>query len=345
MYRVVRGSRVLGTTTGTTFTDTLLWPSTSYSYSVFALDGAGATVATLTATATTSALPSSGFPRPFGVSSFWNLRLPSAPVVSARNGDYIGYFVAHATNPNLSVGTWSVPVAEAHPSDATFAVPCTKYTCTLGAFGAFGIPVTAQHDPSGDGHLAVYDPLSNREWDLWQASFDGASWSASAGAAVSMAGAGLAAANTGAGDAANFPLLGGLVRPEEILQGHIDHALVFGLPGIGAGAPVCPATHNAPTSSDPNALREGTLLQLDPTLDVNTLAIPAWAKTVARAMQSYGMYLRDNAGALGVYAENPLGRGYNPWPALLGSTSEYPSLNGIPWNRFRVLAAPDYPNC
>lgn len=346
-YRVLRGSLVVGTTSATSFTDTLLWPQTAYTYSIQALSSAGTQVATLAAGASTTALPAGGFPRPFAPTSFWNTPIAPDAALAPNSSALASFFAAHATSPALSIGAFSVPVSEAHPSDSLFTVPCTLYACTLSAFGAFRIPVTAHADPSSDGHLAVYDASTNREWDFWQAKSSGGTWSASAGAAVSMDATGVAPAGTASGNAANLPLLGGLIRPEEIAQGHIDHALVFGLPGIGAGAPVCPATHNASTSSDPNAPREGAHLQLDPSVDVSSLAIPAWAKIVARAMQVYGMYLRDSSGSLGVYAENPLGRGYNPWPSVLGiaAGNDYPSITGIPWSKFRVIAAPDYPNC
>jgi hypothetical protein len=149
---------------------------------------------------------------------------------------------------------------------------------------------------------------------------------------------GIAPAGTASGNAANFPLLGGLIRPEEILQGHIDHALVFGMPHVGSGRPFCPATHNA--GSTAGGLPEGVKVQLDPTIDVNALAIPAWEKTIARAMQVYGMYLRDGGGTLSVYAENPLSRGYDAWAPLGLGGVDSASLAGIPWNRFRVLDAP-----
>ena len=81
-------------------------------------------------------------------------------------------------------------------------------------------------------------------------------------------------------------------------------------------------------------------MQLDPSVDVGALAIPRWEKTIARAMQDYGMYLRDNGGTLGVYAENPISRGYDAWSPLgLGSVGSV-SLPSIPWNRFRLLAPP-----
>ena len=160
-----------------------------------------------------------------------------------------------------------------------------------------------------------------------------------------MDGTGVAPPNGGSGNAANFPLLGGLIRPEEIAQGRIDHALVFGMPGIGQGPPVCPASHNAPTSTDPNALREGQLLQLDPTLNVDAMNIPAWQKTIMRAMQTYGMYLRDNSGAFAVYGENVVSRGYDAWANVGLGGRDYLMLSSMPWDRFRVVAAPDYPNC
>lgn len=346
-YRVLRGTLIIGTTTATRFTDTLLWPSTTYTYTIQALSSSGALLATWGASTATTALPATGFPRPFAVTSFWNTPIASSPQLAPDDKELAGFLSSHAINPALSIGAWSVPVAESHSSDPSYTVPCTTYACTLGAFGPFRIPVTARADTSSDGHLAVYDPIAGREWDLWQAKSNGSSWSTSAGAAVSSVDSGVAPGNTAGADAANFPLLGGLIRPEEIAQGHIDHALVFGLPGVGAGAPVCPATHNASTSSDPSAPREGTHVQLDPSIDVSSLPIPAYAKIVARAMQVYGMYLRDSSGSLGVYAENPLGRGYNPWPSVLGiaAGNDFPTLAGIPWSKFRVLEAPDYPNC
>jgi hypothetical protein len=175
--------------------------------------------------------------------------------------------------PNMTLGKWGVAVAESHPTDALFNVPCTKYACTLGAFGAFRIPDTAAPDPSADGHLAVYDSSSAREWDMWQAVKSGTSWNASAGAAISTNGNGTAPVGTASGNAANFPLLGGLIRPEEILQGHIDHALAFGMPGVSQLGYVCPATHHDGTTTNPNALEEGTRLQLDPSVDVASLIV------------------------------------------------------------------------
>jgi hypothetical protein len=339
-YRVLRGGLLVGQTTATTYTDVLLWPRTTYSYEVDAVSPAGAKLKVLTGQGTTTLLAASGFPRPFPAASIWNTPVGGAPV-AANSSALMTYFLAHLLHPNMTLRDWGVAVSETHASDSVFTVPCTRYSnCTLGAFGAFPIPRTAAPDPSADGYLAVVDPSSQREWDMWQATSSGASWSASAGAALSTTGNGTAPEGTASGDAANLPLLGGIVRPEEILQGHIDHALVFGMPGVSDLGHVCPATHNDGSSSDPNALMEGARLQLDPSVNVESLPIPAWQKTIARAIQKYGMYLRDNGGSFVIYAENPVARGYDAWSKAGLPSGDSVSIVGIPWDKLRVIGPP-----
>jgi hypothetical protein len=341
LYRVFRNGVLVGQVNApaASYTDALLWPRTTYSYEVDPVTVDGARLASVQAQATTTQLPASGFPRPFGPASVWNT--PAGSTAPAANAAALAaWFRAHVVNPNMTLHAWGVPVAEARPTDTPVTVPCTYYlNCTLGGFGAVPIPDTAAADPASDGHLAVVDPASQREWDMWQARRVGGVWSASAGAAVDMAGNGTAPPGTASGDAANFPLLGGLVRPEEILQGHIDHALVFGMPGVSSTGQVCPATHHDGSTTDPDALQEGTHVRLDPSVDVDALPIPQWEKTIARTLQTYGMYLRDQGGSLAVWAENPVARGYDAW-AKVGLSGDSVSLAGIPWSRIQVLSPP-----
>lgn len=338
-YRVSRGTLVLGTTSGATFTDALLWPSTQYSYKVDALSATGSVLSSVTARGTTKPLPSTGFPSLFPAGSIWNTPVGSAPTAPNSAGE-LSYILARMKNPNMTMRDWGVAVAEARPTDPTYSVPCLVYQCTLAAYGNVPIPSTAAPDPSSDGQMAVYDPSSKREWDMWQAAKGGSGWTSSAGAGVSLNGNGVAPAGTASGDAANLPLLGGLIRPEEILQGHIDHALVFSMPGVSDLGHVCPATHNDGSSSDPNAPMEGTRLQLDPSVDVDSLGLPAWEKPIVRAMQQYGMYLRDGGGSFAIYGENPISRGYDAWSKVGMPSGDQAGLTGIPWSKLRVVAAP-----
>ena len=130
------------------------------------------------------------------------------------------------------------------------------------------------------------------------------------------------------------------MRPEEIVQGHIDHALVFGMPGVSDLGHVCPATHNDGSSSDPNAPMEGTHLQLDPAVtSTRSRSRPGRRRSPTR-MQTYGMYLRDNGGSFVVYAENPVSRGYDAWSKAGLPGGDSVSLNGIPWAKLRVVSPP-----
>ena len=341
-YEVYRGTRLVKRTSQTSAVDRMLWPQTSYSYTVNAVSPSGAVLASLSASATTTQLPQGGFSRPFPSDSVWNTPVGNAQPVS-NSSSLVSFFLANTVHPNMTLRTWGVSVAEADSSDPLYSVPCVEYTrCTLGAFGQVPIPLTATPDLEEDGHMVVYDPAAQREWGMWQAKTLNGAWTAGAGEAVSTnSGNGVAPAGTVGSNAANFPLLAGIVRPEEILQGHIDHALVFSSPKVSSAGHVCPATHNDGFSSDPNALREGMRLQLDPTLDVDALNIPAWQKTIAKAVQVYGMYVKDQGGTFGIHAENPISRGYDAWAKVGFDTSlTSASLSGIPWERLRVVAAP-----
>jgi len=78
---------------------------------------------------------------------------------------------------------------------------------------------------------------------------------------------------------------------------------------------------------------------------VNALPIPAWEKTIAKALQVYGMYLRDNSGTLAIYAENSRSRGYDAWAKVgLGGRDAAP-LQGIPWQDLRALDPPAAAGC
>ncbi|MGL6279419.1 MAG: fibronectin type III domain-containing protein [Gaiella sp.] len=68
-YRVLRGSTVVGTVTGSSFTDTGLAPSTSYAYQVVALDAAGNASAPASASATTTALDTLAPTSPSGLTA------------------------------------------------------------------------------------------------------------------------------------------------------------------------------------------------------------------------------------------------------------------------------------
>jgi hypothetical protein len=132
---------------------------------------------------------------------------------------------------------------------------------------------------------------------------------------------------------AGVPYLAGLVRPCEISQGHIDHALAFAYQNTTSRF-VRPATKSDGTAS--SGMPEGSHLQLDPSISASTIA--GWGctgacLTIARALQRYGMYLIDSAGHPKVFLEY---QGTAHWSSAVSAST----TNPIPLPDFRVVDDP-----
>jgi hypothetical protein len=273
---------------------------------------------------------------PYSENSIWRTPIPPDPQLDPQNSERLAYWLEHnLKNPNMPLRGFGVAVVVARPGDPKYDVKVTRYQGTLGSFGPVPIPDGTRPPPSSDGHLAVYDPIRRIEWNMWQAR---CCWEASAGQAQSTAsGDGIAPAGTAGANAANFPFLGGLVLADELRRGRIDHALHFSMPDVRDGY-VCPATHDDGDEEDPLTLQEGTQMQLDPSLNVDALDLPKWQKTIARALQRYGMYLRDGGGTLAIAAENTVNRDPDPWTRLFGKKKEVAQFSdSFPWHRMRIL--------
>jgi hypothetical protein len=179
-----------------------------------------------------------------------------------------------------------------------------------------------------------------RELDLWQARYDAAhdTWSASAVLENDAAGWGASCAegkHCNGAVAAGFALLGGLVWPDELRSGHIDHALAITTPATRAGEIACPATHTDGRVAEANAIPEGARIQLDPAFDVAAQPWPEWKKTLARALQRYGAYVVDTGGALAVRGVSDINLRDNSWATA--GTPTGAGLSDLPWDRMRVL--------
>jgi hypothetical protein len=134
---------------------------------------------------------------------------------------------------------------------------------------------------------------------------------------------------------AGVPYLAGLIRPWEIAQGRIEHALAFAYATNRLGRCVYPASKTDGKVDRLDVLPEGARLRLDPTLDVD--AIPGLDRTgriIARALQEYGAYNIDNSGANKLYAEDNL-------TANWGTTLVATTVSAIPIDRLQVLRLPD----
>jgi len=236
----------------------------------------------------------------------------------------------------IASGAWTFPVYAAPPTSPRYDVRLTVSWAPARVMSGVPIPSTAAPDPAGDHHLTIMDPATNCEYDFWGASkaSDG-TWSAWWANATMLSGNGIYDGGWSA-RAAGFANGLGLIRPEELAAGHIDHALVFGFPDAKAGGPVWPATHSDGNSTAPGAIPEGARVQLDPSLNLDSLGLNPWQKIVARALQTHGMFLADSGGTTSLYAVNTQSEPVPyPW-----ASETYPMLPTSLLSHMRVLNLP-----
>jgi hypothetical protein len=236
----------------------------------------------------------------------------------------------------IAANSWTFPVYAAAPSTPRVTVGLTASWRGADFLRGVPMPANALADPADDHSLTVVDPASGCEYDFWGAvrKADG-SWSASWANATSISSDGIYGGGWAA-RASGFANGAGLIRPEELASGVIPHALAFSFPFTKSGGPVWPATSSDGHSSVPGAIPEGAHLQLDPRLDLDSLGLTTWQKTIARALQTYGMYLSDGGGTVAVYAQQSASTsGAYPW-----GTTAYPLLPTALLQHMRVLSVP-----
>ena len=174
----------------------------------------------------------------------------------------------------------------------------------------------------GDCHLIVADRTRMKLFEMWRADIRGDIFRGGCLAVWDMTRvyppSGRGEQCTSA-DAAGFPIAPLLFDADEVAAGRIDHAIRFILPNatIRAREYVHPATHGTRATSGPSdAPPYGTRLRLR--ADYPLVSLPnEGARTVARAMQRYGMLLSD-AGRVALTARSDRFTRAK-WAGLLGA--------------------------
>jgi hypothetical protein len=354
-YGVYVGGSLVGSTPTTSYALSGLSCATSYTIQVDAFDAAknrSSRTGIAVSTAACSPSPTGLWPaNPYPAGSIWNPTqgIPAGVTVDPSSSSLVSALVGQLGTPLLTLRRYATAVAVVNGGESRYSIPCTKYSCNVERWGSIPVPAGARPDPGGDGHLAVLDYANGREWGFWQAVYNatGDTWSTSSGHALLFSERAAPASVAGLDDA-NFPGVAGIVTPEELASGEIRHPLVFATPARGSGSPRCPATVNSGSGS--SGIVNGMWFQLDPSLDVESLALKRWEKTIAKALQRYGMFVRDgSSGTTDIIGENPVNRGSSRWDLVenddgsqaFSSSASYAYFSsGFPWSKLRVLRSP-----
>lgn len=313
--------------------------------------------------------PSPECPRPYSDLSPFNSQLPPNPTISPDSARVIERITEWGPiqNPVLGVADTAAdfghPVYYAGPADPEYEVRCLRWTDECEIEGSkVRIPEAARPAGGSDGHLAVIDPDGVWEYDFWQASPlppGGGVLEISHGGRTRLDGDGLGSNAT----AAHFGLLAGLIRPDELRRGRIDHAL-FLTARCTDGESVPPAAPD--TSGDSCAVfgestagapPMGARLWLDLGPErLKRLGLPRWKLAILTALHRYGGFVGDTMNghsSIGVMFES--GSSYtsfgepDPWRGLArrfgidqAADGSFPLDldSGIDWHRHLHLVAP-----
>jgi hypothetical protein len=260
--------------------------------------------------------------RPFSDNSPWNLKIPAntkTDILSAQLIDELsigGFYI--------NMVDWSVPV---YYVDSDTVPKVNVINSRPGVHGrGFAnpnripiLPNFVASPPVGDfsdNHLCILDTSKMIEWDMWAArkNKDGV-WTTGLGAVTDLRSSGVERPwfeqenelDGHRSRAGGFPLIAGLIRPDEIKSGRIEHALVFAYQRGRSEFFIPPASTAQATFMEMNnrtGIPMGGRIQLDPSMDVDTLPLTPACKVIARALQEYGAFNGDYAGATVLYTDN-----------------------------------------
>jgi hypothetical protein len=289
--------------------------------------------------------------RPFAAHSVWNAPVPADAPLSPNSAAYVSQLGTQVRQAGLWINAtqFSVPVYTVGPD--TPRVPVTLDTSggsadRLASELRSGVPIPsgARAAAGTDAHLVIWQPSHNTLWEFWQARNVNGSWHARWGGKmpdVAQSPGYFTNPSDWGGTGTSLSLLGGLMRISELRSGHIDHALALAIPHAQAGHFVYPAQRSDGNDPSSGAIPEGTRFRLDPKLNIDALKLPSMTKMIAIAAQRYGIIVRDQAGSVALYAEDPSPTSSDPYGGphgLFDGLSAAALLRVFPWNRLQVVS-------
>lgn len=297
----------------------------------------------------------------FADDSFWNQPISSDPRVDPRTERWIKLLETEKSGENFLINCeqWTIPVYEVNRDTPLVKVGLVALTPGEQArwhtnrryfghgkdFNLVPIPNTASPDPQTDSHMAVVDWDRKLVWDMWALSRnpDG-TWKSATGMIYPSDGPGVFTTEAigvvdgesvhfhGPSRAAGVPAVAGLIMYDEVMAGEIRHKVAAASRFCAYKEFVFPAAWT--DGFVEGGIPEGSVIQLDPALDLSRFPLTPEERIVCVALQRYGMVLVDIAQGQPVYAEGLWGHPGRSWKGKLRPTG---GLSTIPYSDYRVL--------
>jgi hypothetical protein len=158
--------------------------------------------------------------------------------------------------------------------------------------GPYPIPSNVAIQAEADAHAFIVDTTNCVLYELYALgkSSDG-SWHAGSGAIFPLNSNALRPNGWTSADAAGLPMVPGTLRYDEVMTGHINHALRFTAPH-SRNSYIWPARHFASYLSGSQYPQFGMRFRLKSDFDISSFS--PRVQTILQAMKTYGMFFADN---------------------------------------------------
>ena len=283
----------------------------------------------------------------FSESSPWNTRIDNRPVEArstqminlarervgvVQSIDGVDYYPdRRIVNAGLYINTerWTTAVVA---GGTPTKLVCRQLVCGDGEkTQVLNIPSDVDPDPRYDGWMTVFDVSQPVAYDLWRARReDDGTISYNFMRKWDLNGPGYQAPQMSSARGSGLPLFAGLIRPNELRAGLINHALAISVPGPAQGVFVQPAS-----ATDGNgrvsSLPEGARIRLKANVRVPRPIDPITKKpirmtaqqkrmsdAIVAALRTYGAIVVDRAAVPTLYAQRDVTSAMIAGTELLG---------------------------
>ena len=245
-------------------------------------------------------LPGTGCPA-FPANSVWNTPVSGLPV-DRHSAQWLRHMAAGSTDlhPDYGPGGGSSPYGI--PWQITARSP--RFVHVRFRYGSesdpgpypfsASTPIEGGRNAGGDRHAIMVDPKTCVLYELFDAHFRAHGRStAGSGAIWSLRSNHLRPATWTSADAAGLPILPGLINYDEVMSGHLDHAIRFTADTTDERF-IWPARHQAGSVHSQSYPPMGARFRLKASFSLPRSRCARACQVVIGAMKTYGLILADN---------------------------------------------------
>lgn len=236
---------------------------------------------------------------------------PPAVIINTRAYSP-GVFIARQSDP-LGTFTWdNCGYLESHIGDQL----ATRY------LSGVRVPPGAHPAEGNDREMVIYNRDTRQLTELWHVTRLGPThFSACWGGNLPDASRsnGVFPGHFGA-TATGLSFVGGMITASELEAGRIDHVLGLVVDvSVLNGRVSSPAQRTDGRAQGTNTIAAGQMLRLPASLDLDAMNLSPASRTIAKAVQRYGLIVWDGGAPFTFRAVNPNSLdGLDPYPALIG---------------------------